>query len=865
MSGTGAQFWIGDVDRTEFVRDEATCSFNLTSQQPGLASLQLVFPPEVDPFTPACGNHFEIFETFEDSDPVRVYAGLIEDLEIGFINDDGWHTINISVAGLEKMLDGILVPESSFTQVAAQDIVTTLMANAASQFTRGVAIGTIVAPTLLTRAYDGKSSLWQALTQIATDANCVVYIDPADVGLYMHGRTQRVSPFTITSPDILTQQDGQSTIRWKQSKSDFRDRQSIQLSNLVMPSNSQNFDGDGGTTQFTLDNPASQVIGAALTTAVAATGTGTFSDVTSDGDTFSIISFYSPPIAPPDYFSVTTLDNTVFGQFLIGANANEMAANFADAINANPANAGITYSAATFANQQVTATASGPTVTLKAKTLGTQGNSIELATTAANFTWTADALTGGAIGVFLQQSVGVLGSGAADVYYTPGTPDILMQVAPEAGAALQINYFRPSGNLINGSNNANVDLNIGTQWASMHPRDVKMPADAIQQMGAVLAAYSTMPAQFSCETFKTGIQPGVLQLVDVDFPIFAAALINGNWLVQEIQAQWISGIENASDPKYRHFKYTPNFINSTEISNYVDMFQNAFSPSVFPDPPAPAVPPVVTVPSAGSQWVQETLRPVSAVSGTDLVVDAVLNTVVTSGTYTFVGGDVGSRINIGLTAGWTPGEYIIISVLAGAATLNNSPAATSTTGGHWSLFNGTAYTLTWTPITSDWTKNQIVILTLLTAADGLTHVLTPFQFDEQGFVIVGPPNVDTGPQYQLTGNRIDLDQATDVGDVLLAVYFPSGLAIIPSVNPHGDDLVADGGSGDFGRKVSSESFCFDDSAVGKILRITGPGPDWSPDDYLITGVGVDTEACMAFLEFSPADSGATGGVWELIG
>src|SRR5262249_10166917 len=108
------------------------------------------------------------------------------------------------------------------------------------------------------------------------------------------------------------------------------------------------------------------------------------------------------------------------------------------------------------------------------------------------------------------------------------------------------------------------------------------------------------------------------------------------------------------------------------------------------------------------------------------------------------------------------------------------------------------------------------------------------------------------------------DQATSAGDVLLAVYFPEGVPAVANTNPHGDDMVADGGSGDFGRWVSSDSYCFVDADNGKIVRITG-GDGWTPGDYLITAIGTDDKVCMAALEFDPAFGGATGGIWELIG
>lgn len=74
-----------------------------------------------------------------------------------------------------------------------------------------------------------------------------------------------------------------------------------------------------------------------------------------------------------------------------------------------------------------------------------------------------------------------------------------------------------------------------------------------------------------------------------------------------------------------------------------------------------------------------------ATSHSDLVVDAVTNTIVTSASYTFVSGDVGRTLNVTSGTGWTVGAYTINSVASGAATLSSSPAATGTTGGVYNM------------------------------------------------------------------------------------------------------------------------------------------------------------------------------------
>jgi hypothetical protein len=66
---------------------------------------------------------------------------------------------------------------------------------------------------------------------------------------------------------------------------------------------------------------------------------------------------------------------------------------------------------------------------------------------------------------------------------------------------------------------------------------------------------------------------------------------------------------------------------------------------------------------------------------TDLAVNSSNNLVVTSASYTFTSADVGSDFYISGGTGFSTGLYTVMGVSTGAATLDHSPAATSTTGG----------------------------------------------------------------------------------------------------------------------------------------------------------------------------------------
>lgn len=82
--------------------------------------------------------------------------------------------------------------------------------------------------------------------------------------------------------------------------------------------------------------------------------------------------------------------------------------------------------------------------------------------------------------------------------------------------------------------------------------------------------------------------------------------------------------------------------------------------------------------ASGTDYSQQNAAQYNA---TDLVVDAVTNTKVTSASHNFVAADVGNILRVTAGAGWTLGFFQIVSVASNAATLDRSPAATGTTGG----------------------------------------------------------------------------------------------------------------------------------------------------------------------------------------
>lgn len=91
----------------------------------------------------------------------------------------------------------------------------------------------------------------------------------------------------------------------------------------------------------------------------------------------------------------------------------------------------------------------------------------------------------------------------------------------------------------------------------------------------------------------------------------------------------------------------------------------------------------VGTPTSGTWGLDYSQGTAAIGTAADLAINAVTNTVVTSATRTFGVNDVGNHIHITAGTGFTVGWYEIISVAAGAATLDRSPGAVAITGGTW--------------------------------------------------------------------------------------------------------------------------------------------------------------------------------------
>jgi len=780
----------GLTDQTHRLFYSDNPSFNLIMGQRGTAQLPLRARPE-DPYSPTMGSQVFLY----DPDTLRAYAGTIDNYALRWIGNDGWRVYMCTCVSFEQVFDTIRVPPTAYFGETAEFIFTDLYNTYAAPMGVPVTLGTVqtgpVIDSFVVR-WDRLSDLFQKL---ATLAQFITGVQMQDLTLYFQAPATTPAPFTL-------QKFLWETGDWKQNRSDFRDRQLIQISFTAFSTSNEMFAGDGAAGFISLFRRVDRISSACITTSTQATAQGIFGTSSplvatqpSPGDTFRIGIAGEEP-----YTFVTALDNTLRNQILIGATVNDTAINTFHAIQGTQIWKGIKFSLPTWENDQCNADFPvGNVFTLRCKNPGSGGNGILLTTTSATFQWSASATTGGTDGVSNALRCGILGAGDTgnDILYQSGSNIIFLAAPIQVGSSLSVAYYALGADTIAVEDSALVALRAAVEHGSGRYDQGLVDTNVTDAIAGyvtavnALTSYKTLPKSFTFSIFDAELSPGQLLTISVLAPSGAPVLLDGVWLVHEIQASLVEGVELLPEP-YGHFKYSVTVIDVTVVGTFIDFYQNlaivtpagsqtassgnttiqTATPAL--KNPATATPgsPTAGTPStpAGQQWVQEAPGPYRQWKAKDLKVDASTNTIVTSPSHSFVSGDAGSTVTVTGGTGWTPGAYAILSVSAGAATLDASPAAVGTAHGEWQLSSAKIYALSWTPMTSSYTKNQIVVL----ARNGLE--LSPFAPHVPGYVA-------SGGDYEIANkNQILFSDAAapdPTSDTIIAAYFPSGIVKEP--------------------------------------------------------------------------------------
>jgi hypothetical protein len=290
------------------------------------------------------------------------------------------------------------------------------------------------------------------------------------------------------------------------------------------------------------------------------------------------------------YRFVATVDNTQWGQVLIGSTIAQTAQNFADAINRTEALAGVTFSLPTWENALVNADPpSGGSLVVRNKSAG-DGYVAALSKTGSAFTWSAAQTSGGSTDFDTTELQAAIEgtSNTAQVYYTPGNL-VVGPIIPRtpSGFFLQIEYTRLGGDTITVEDSALVAsraaIETGTgkyQQILQDTSNTSAPSGLLEAQ-ATLAAFKVIPTTFRFSTFRRGLTPGQLLTIaitspghDAGNPGHAPFLANTTWAVQEVDAELVPVKPALPMTETGHYRYTVRVIDAAQSPDYIDFWES---------------------------------------------------------------------------------------------------------------------------------------------------------------------------------------------------------------------------------------------------------------------------------------------------
>ena len=527
-------------------------TFTLALAQRGTGTITFIIRAG-DSYRPTVGSPIYLYQGSGCA-----FAGTIDSVEVNWLGNAGDCTAIITPVSLEACFDNLLIPPRSYTAQTAGYIVADLLSTvcAGVPVTAGtISAGpTIPGPTIY--AFDSVSSAFDTL---ATLAGFTWYVDPATQTLQFNLPSTTAAPLTITGDNTILE-----SMDWLWSRQNYRNMQVAKLSFAAFPP-STDFFSPGGTS-FNLSFPADSITSAYLTDSTRALVTCAINTIPANGDTVTVGSTV--------YTWKTTLDNTQEFEILIGASTAACATNMIAAILADPTQAGTLFSLPTWANGLFNAQSWGASgVAALVKLPGTDGNVYPVsASNPTSITWssaTAESGAGAGTGTTLQ--VGTAGASTpSDLTYTQGSTAITLAVASTSN--LVVVYWRIGGDCIAVRDDALIAaravIEHGTGKYEMLTDD---SSETNVQSGltfarAALTTYDDLPITFYFYTNSSaGLMPGLWLHLNYVGPANLAAMVNGYWLIQEVDATLIPGSQI--------WQYQVYVVNATVV-NYLNFWLN---------------------------------------------------------------------------------------------------------------------------------------------------------------------------------------------------------------------------------------------------------------------------------------------------
>jgi hypothetical protein len=584
-----------------------------------------------------------------------MFAGLIQDYTVRWVGTQGLHYIDCTAVSLEAVFDTVYCDGTDqFVNQTTGAIFTALFA----KYETGcpVSLGTIQDGQTVPLFNPQKGQkISDVYDQLALTSEFIWGVNPQTLQLYFCLPTATIAPFDLTSAEALW-----DSISEKIDGADYRNRQGVKGSDEAFPQSGEWFAGSGQQ-QITLLRPVKQLVSAYITLGTPNHALGNFAGQPSPGDSLTIGpqnipfglgtyligqiivengfvqqittpgTFTSTPTfstitggtsvgggtgiftclgpygvgagieAATTYTFVSTLDNTQYGQVLIGSSLADTVQNLVDAINSTapyggpPATngRGVTFSLPTWEGAQVNAYYISGT---QLKVINKQDAIVAasaLSATSANFSWNLAQTAGGN---FPQGSLGPNQPGtisiqvyqvgtntaAPAIAYTPGSAVIDFATPLDAGSNANVWYTRADGGSVEVEDTTLVTELAATshgtgkiqQFTDQSSQGlISASAQSLLQLAQqALAGFDTPPTELDVILYQPGILPGHIWTWDLDFN----SALNGEWFVTEVKAELVPvfpWLDNPNAPGAGHYRYTIRVVDVSQIASYMDFWE----------------------------------------------------------------------------------------------------------------------------------------------------------------------------------------------------------------------------------------------------------------------------------------------------
>ena len=525
-------------------------TFTLSLGQRGTGQITFIIRAG-DSYAPTVGSPIYIYQG-----ATCAFAGTIDSVEINWLGNAGDHTAILSLVSLEGVFDNLLIPPRTYVGKTAGYIVADLLATVCAGVP--VTAGTIQSGPAIPIQYYTWDSVSSAFDALATLAGLVWSVDPATSTLQFVAPSTTAAPITLTGDNTIWE-----SMDWLWTRQNYRNMQVAKLSQNAFPPSNDYF--APGSTTYNVNWPINSIKEAFVTSALRAHVDWTMHAIPTPGDTVTV--------GEAVYTWVATLDNTQEFYILIGATTGDCSFHLQHAIDADPTYAGIEFSLPTWENGLFNGgeipLSSSTTAWVKAP--GTDGNSYPVASSnPASLSWASATALGGTDGTSTSLNVGTGGSSGSDLTYTVGSTTITLAVAPTG--YLSVVYWRLGADCIA----VRKDTLIAARAAIEHGtgKYEMLTDDSSETNGqngltfarAALDTYSNLPITFYFYTDSSaGLVPGLWLTITYAGPANLATMVNGNWLVQEVDAQLIPGSQI--------WRYQVYVVNATVV-NYLNFWLN---------------------------------------------------------------------------------------------------------------------------------------------------------------------------------------------------------------------------------------------------------------------------------------------------